>query len=71
MQTVVTDDDDEAAMSKFEMDLAFLGREVEKNSEFMFELQKQIDTLRDSLREIKAQLDQDGEPVTDRKPPHY
>jgi len=67
----VNEQEDEAEMNKIEMELAFLGREAEKQSEFMFELQKQIDDLQQSIREIKAQLDMSQEDITDRKPPHY
>ena len=65
------EENDEAEMNRIEMELAFLGREAEKHSEFMFELQRQIDDLQKSIREIKAQLDDSQDEIVDRKPPHY
>lgn len=56
---------------RFETELAFLSRNLEKMNEVLYEQQQQIDELGKQVIAIREQLKNTSAEIPDQKPPHY
>lgn len=56
---------------RFETELAFLSRNLEKMNEVLYEQQQQIDELGKQVIAIREQLKNTSAEISDQKPPHY
>ena len=56
---------------RFETELAFLSRNLEKMNEVLYEQQQQIDELGKQVIAVREQLKNTSAEIPDQKPPHY
>ena len=63
--------DTETRFIELETRYAHLERQVADLSQVVFEQQKALDALRGQLRIVNARIEQQGDPTSNDRPPHY